>query len=112
MAIPPNWRTTYEMTPASGQGHDELGTTVCLHSLCVHPAFQGRGLGRVLLVGWTQRLRDAGIAKRVALICRERYVKWYEKAGFKLVGESKCQYGGGGWMDMVLEFEEKGSGEF
>jgi ribosomal protein S18 acetylase RimI-like enzyme len=72
----------------------------------VHPDFQARGLGRVLLVSWTQRIRDSGIAERVALICRERYIGFYENAGFRKVGESKCQYGGGGWYDMVMEFSE------
>ncbi|KAH7121269.1 hypothetical protein B0J11DRAFT_590294 [Dendryphion nanum] len=106
MDYPRDWRTNYQFSPASGVGHDELGETVCLHSLCVHPDFQGRGLGRVLLVGWTQRIKEAGGTKRVALICRERYVKWYEKVGFRNLGLSRCQYGGGGWFDMVLEFGE------
>lgn len=104
MDYPKDWREHYQLVPATGVGHNEDGETVCLHSLCVHPNFQDKGLGRVLLVGWTQRIRESGVAKRIALICRERFVAWYEKAGFKKVGESKCQYGGGGWFDMVLEF--------
>ena len=54
---------------------------------------------------WTQRMRDAGLGKRIALICRERLVKFYENAGFMKVGPSACQYGGGGWIDMVMEFD-------
>lgn len=70
----------------------------------MHPDFQKHGLGKVLLLSWVQRIRDLGTGKRIALLCRERLVPWYESAGFKCVGPSKCKYGGGGWMDMVMEF--------
>lgn len=104
MDYPKDWRTKFELAPSCNTGHNEDGQTVCLHSLCVHPDFQDRGLGRVLLVSWTQRIRESGVAKRIALICREKYIRFYENAGFKNVGESKCQYGGGGWHDMVMDF--------
>ncbi|KAF2113329.1 hypothetical protein BDV96DRAFT_496268 [Lophiotrema nucula] len=109
MDYPKDWRTNYQLTPSIG--HNEDGETICLHSLCVHPDFQRKGLGGVLLRGWSQRIKDSGIGKRIALICRERLISWYEKAGFKLVGESKCQYGGGGWFDMVMEFDDVPSGD-
>ena len=102
MEFPSDWRTNYQLTPPTG--HNEDGETVCLHSLCVHPDLQGKGIGAVLLRGWTQRIKDSGVAKRIALLCREHLVAWYEKAGFEKVGPSKCQYGGGGWIDMVMEF--------
>lgn len=102
MDFPADWRDRFQLAPPTG--HNEDGDTVCLHSLCVHPDLHGKGLGAVLLRGWAQRIKDAGIAKRIALICRDRYVAWYEKAGFEKVGPSKCQYGGGGWIDMVMEF--------
>lgn len=106
MDYPKDWRTKYELSPSSKTGHNEDGQTVCLHSLCVHPEFQDRGLGKVLLTSWVQRIRDSGVAKRIALICRDRYIAFYERVGFKKVGESACQYGGGGWFDMAIDFEE------
>ena len=45
------------------------------------------------------------MVKRIALICRERLIPFYEGCGFVVVGRSKCQFGGGGWFDMVMEFE-------
>jgi len=104
MDFPKDWRTNHEMVPSANNGHSEDGKTVCLHSLAVHPDFLGKGLGRVLLVSWTQRIKDAGGVDRIALICREKYIRFYENAGFRKVGESACQYGGGGWYDMVMEF--------
>ncbi|PVI06278.1 acyl-CoA N-acyltransferase [Periconia macrospinosa] len=104
MAFPSDWRTNYRLDPPTG--HHEEGDTICLHSLCVHPSFHKRGLGFVLLKGWTQRIRDAGLGKRIALICHDYLVSFYERAGFKKLGPSACQYGGGNWIDMVMEFSE------
>lgn len=104
MAYPSDWKTKYQFGPSTG--HHEEGDTICLHSLCVHPDLNGKGLGGLLLRAWTQRMRDAGLGKRIALICRERFVKFYESAGFTKVGPSACQYGGGGWIDMVMNFDD------
>jgi ribosomal protein S18 acetylase RimI-like enzyme len=103
MDYPKDWQTKYQLTPITG--HNEDGETVCIHSLCIHPDFAGRGFGQILLKSYVQRIKDSGIAKRLALICRDGLVGYYEKAGFSKVGPSKCQYGGGNWVDMLLEFE-------
>lgn len=103
MDYPKDWQTKYQFTPSTG--HNEDGETVCIHSLCVHPDFAGKGLGQILLKSYVQRIKDSGVAKRIALICRERLIGYYEKAGFSKVGPSKCQYGGGNWVDMVMDFE-------
>jgi ribosomal protein S18 acetylase RimI-like enzyme len=104
MDYPKDFRTNYQLAP--GTGHSEDGQTICLHSLCIHPDFSGKGFGQILLKGYVQRIRDSGVATRIALLCRERLLGFYEKAGFKKVGPSKCQYGGGNWFDMVLDFED------
>ena len=104
MDYPKDWKTNYQLTPSTG--HNEDGQTICLHSLCVHPNFQKKGLGQILLKSYVQRIRDSEVAKRIAIICRERLVGFYEKAGFKRIGPSKCQYGGGEWVDMLLDFDD------
>jgi ribosomal protein S18 acetylase RimI-like enzyme len=103
MNYPKDWQTKYQLTPSTG--HNEDGETVCIHSLCVHPDFVGKGLGKILLKSYCQRIKDSGVAKRIALICREKLIGYYEKAGFSKVGPSKCQYGGGNWVDMIMDFE-------
>ncbi|KAL6711048.1 hypothetical protein ACN47E_006923 [Coniothyrium glycines] len=107
MDYPKDWRTAYQLTPSTG--HNEDGQTVCLHSLCIHPDFAGKGFGQILLKSYVQRIRDSGVATRIALLCRERLIGFYRKAGFKKIGPSKCQYGGGNWIDMVLDFEDDAS---
>ncbi|KAF1832693.1 acetyltransferase [Decorospora gaudefroyi] len=106
MDYPKDWKTNYQLTPSIG--HSEDGQTVCLHSLCVHPNFAHKGLGTILLQSYVQRIKDSGVGSRIALICRDRYIPFYERAGFKKIGPSKCQYGGGNWVDMVLDFEHSG----
>ena len=32
-------------------------------------------------------------------------VPWYEKLGFQSLGQSKAQFGGGGWYDMSFELK-------
>lgn len=104
MDFPKDWTSNYQLAPETG--HNEDGQTICLHSLCVHPDFQRQGLAEILLKSYVQRIRDSEVAKRIAIIVRDRLVGFYEKFGFKKVGPSPCQYGGGNWVDMVLDFED------
>ncbi|KAH9869019.1 hypothetical protein J1614_008096 [Plenodomus biglobosus] len=110
MDYPQDWKSKYQLTPKIG--HNEDGQTICLHSLAVHPDFQKKGFGQVLLKAYVQRIRDSEVAKRISIICRDRFMTFYEKVGFRNVGPSKCQYGGGGWVDMMLDFEEDYRDEF
>jgi GNAT superfamily N-acetyltransferase len=102
MFLPPDWRTLtnpspkfYENTPGEG------GTTVCLHSVAVLPAYQGCGLGSIILKGYISRLRDAKICDRLALITYDKLVGYYERFGFRYAGKSKATFAGVAWVDMV-----------
>ena len=86
-------------------GHKEEGRTVCIHSLAVLPAFQGRGLGKTLLEAYLQRIESHGVAEHVALIAHEHLIPYYERFGFVNRGESECKFGGGGWFDMVKDLD-------
>lgn len=55
----------------SDLGHQEAGRTIVLHSVAILPQFQGRGLGRVLLMAYVQQMNGAGIADRLALIAHD-----------------------------------------
>lgn len=101
-------------------GHQETGQTVGLHSLAVSPKLQGCGVGKMIVKAYLQQMNNSGLASRVSLICQDvgrargrrweypalttvfKYlVRYYERFGFKHKGESKAQFGGGGWHDMV-----------
>ena len=59
---------------------------------------------------YLQRIESHGVADQVALIAHDHLIKFYEGFGFVNQGESKCQFGGGGWYDMVKELDPEGSG--
>ena len=92
-------------SPDPKLGHKEEGRTVCVHSLAVLPGYQGRGLGKTLMKAFLQRIESHGVADRVALIARESIIPYYEKLGFVNKGKSEVQFAGGGWYDLVQEFQ-------
>ncbi|KAI5257216.1 acyl-CoA N-acyltransferase [Aureobasidium subglaciale] len=101
MEIPDNWKTSSALT--SKVGHKEKGRTVAVHSLAVLPSLQSQGLGSTLLKAFVQRLGYVQAADRVALLAHGDLVKFYEKLGFENKGPSKATFGGGNWVDMVLD---------
>ncbi|KAF4304839.1 hypothetical protein GTA08_BOTSDO14216 [Botryosphaeria dothidea] len=90
--------------------HQEEGRTIAIHSLAVEPEFQRRGLGKTLLKAYIQRMQNSGVADRISILTYDRLVPFYESVGFENRGSSKVQYGGGGWVDMVLVFPDNPNG--
>ena len=119
MDYPKDWES--EHPKPSKLGHMEAGRTIALHSVAILPAFQKRGLGRILMMCYMQTMNGAGIADRLALIAHDvsrasilRYscvmpeltllqhkLQWYEKLAFINKGRSECTFCNGGWYDMV-----------
>jgi GNAT superfamily N-acetyltransferase len=94
-------------TPDPTLGHKEDGRTICIHSLAVLPQYQRRGLGKTLMEAYIQRIESHGVADRLALIAHEHLIPYYESFGFVNKGKSECQFGGGGWFDMVRELDSE-----
>lgn len=69
MDYPKDWDS--EKSEPSNLGHQEAGRTIALHSIAVLPQFQGRGIGRVIIMAYMQQMNGAGIADRLALIAHE-----------------------------------------
>lgn len=107
MNVPSNWREQPYPSNAT-VGHQEEGRTIAIHSLAVEPKFQRRGLGKTLLKAYIQRMQNSGVADRISILTYERLVPFYESVGFENRGASKVQYGGGGWVDMVLFYPHPG----
>ena len=87
--------------PEDKRGHHEEGRTICVHSFGVLPAYQGRGLGKVLMKSYQQRMESSGIADRMALLSHEGLVRMYTGLGFSNKGKSDVKFGGGGWTSLV-----------
>ncbi|GAB1318815.1 Polyamine N-acetyltransferase 1 [Madurella fahalii] len=100
MDYPKDWRSRGGR--CADVGHQESGCTVAIHSLAVLPRLHGCGVGKMIVKAYLQQMNNSGLAEKVALICRDHLVSYYERSGFKHVGESKAQFGGGGWHDMPL----------
>ncbi|KAJ4414627.1 hypothetical protein N0V82_007810 [Gnomoniopsis sp. IMI 355080] len=105
MDIPPKWK----IDKGNGEvGHLEGGKVICMHSLAVAPKMQGCGLGKLVIKSFLQQMKTIG-SERVALICQDYLVTYYERFGFKHVGKSSAKFGGGGWHNMIFDLGGGGS---
>ncbi|KAK0718222.1 hypothetical protein B0T26DRAFT_752172 [Lasiosphaeria miniovina] len=100
MDVSKDWRTRGGRS--ADVGHQECGQTIALHSLAVSPKLHGCGIGKMIVKGFIQRMNSLDRTDRVALICQNYLISYYERFGFKNIGESKASFGGGGWYDMVF----------
>ena len=89
--------TAFADTP----GHHENGRTIAVHSLAVLSAYQARGLGKIVMKSYIQRMESSGIADRISLLAHEGLVRFYEGLGFENKGPSEVKFGGGRWTNMV-----------
>jgi predicted GNAT family N-acyltransferase len=107
MKLPSKWqgeRWTFE--DGEAVGHEEGGGTIAIHSLAVLEEHQGKQVGSTLMKSYIHRIREAQIADRIAIIAHDHLVDFYKSFGFEDRGESKCQFGGGGWRDLVSHFRD------
>ncbi|KAJ9609812.1 hypothetical protein H2200_006141 [Cladophialophora chaetospira] len=108
MKIPSDWKTRRSSLPTSTDeepvGHQDMGGTICIHSVAVTPEFQRMGLGSVLMKSYIQRMKDAKIADRLALLAHDHLVPFYKGLGFENMGPSAVTSHGGNWNNMILEF--------
>jgi len=110
MSLPDNWKTRRSSLPGPGDeeplGHQEQGSTIAVHSVAVAVRHQKKGLGSVLLKAYCQRIKDSKIADRIALLAHDHLINFYEGLGFVDMGPSAATFGGGGWHNMILEFND------
>ncbi|KAL8735196.1 MAG: hypothetical protein Q9166_001072 [cf. Caloplaca sp. 2 TL-2023] len=101
MEYPSDWRSRVSFSER--QGHQEHGRTIAIHSLAALPEFKGRGLGKIVMKSYIQRMETSGIADRISLLAHDHLVQYYEALGFQNTGKSEAKFGGGQWFNMCLE---------
>lgn len=115
MKVPADWQTKKRSLPDAGEteylGHEDQGGTIALHSLAVKAEHQRKLVGSTLMKSYINRIKDAAIADRIALLAHDHMISFYESLGFENCGPSACTFGGGGWYDMVLEFPKDQAAE-
>lgn len=89
--------------PNDPRGHKEAGRTIGIHSVVVHPSYQGRSIATLMLRDYIQRLTTQHTADRIALLAHDRLVPFYARLGFIDDGPAKnVTFGGGGWRNLWL----------
>lgn len=90
-------------------GNVDAGKTIGIHSVVIDPKYQGMKLGALLLKDYIQKMSQQYVAETIALLCKEKLIKFYSSVGFTDKGISECRFGGEEWHDMsiVLEHEEE-----
>jgi guanine nucleotide exchange factor len=94
------------LTHESMTVHDPEGKTICVHSVCVDPGCQRRGIGSALLKEYTKRWTD-GPFDGISLIAHEELIKFYVDAGFKLIGKSEVVHGSKPWFELRCSLQSQ-----
>ncbi len=83
-------------------GHDPAAPNVVVMSVVLDPAFQGRGLSTHLMRAFVADMRARGKAS-IHLMCKEVYLPFYEKFGYRFTRPSASGFAGVPWFEMVMD---------
>ncbi|CCD22523.1 polyamine acetyltransferase NDAI_0A03660 [Naumovozyma dairenensis CBS 421] len=72
-----------------GLNHDESSDIVGIHSLVISPDYQKKNLATLLLTDYIQKLSNQDVGKKIVIIAHEPLVPFYERVGFKSVGDNQ-----------------------
>lgn len=87
---------------------DSAGTTVMLHQLYVRPAFQGRGIGGMLLDEIVESFPDATLFRLEVEEANVRAVQFYRSQGFEHTGKTTdCGSRNSGIPALIFERRRK-----
>ena len=89
------------LTHESMSKHEASGTTLCIHSVVVHPDHRRQGIAKHMLQAYLAQLPD--FVTLVVLMCKPRLIPLYEQCGFKLIGVSPVVHGQSPWYEMRHE---------
>ena len=99
--------TASKLTDESMSTHEPDGTTLCIHSVVVDATYRRQGLATWMLLEYVERVREAGVATRILLICKEYLLGFYQGCGFTNLGPSDVVHGADPWILMGLDLDKK-----
>jgi len=88
------------LTHDSMSRHEEKGTSVCIHSVCVDVPYRRKGVALKILEEYSKRLSEDPSIHRLLLIAHEELVQLYERAGFEYRGKSSVEHGSRLWFEL------------
>ncbi|KAJ2660379.1 hypothetical protein IWW48_002963 [Coemansia sp. RSA 1200] len=101
------------VTHDSMSTHDPKGSTACIHSVCVHPEWQRKGVATKLLKLYPQTVRrynstigeseERAKITRLAMMARKDLVPFYQRAGYTNCGQSTVVHGTEEWYDCICD---------
>ncbi|KAJ1668686.1 hypothetical protein IW140_002026 [Coemansia sp. RSA 1813] len=105
------------VTHDSMSTHDPKGSTACIHSVCVDPKWQRKGVATKLLELYPDTVRQynssvedtsqkAKIA-RLAMLAREDLVPFYQQVGYTNLGQSSVVHGAEKWYDCIFDIQKR-----
>lgn len=69
--------------------NDEASEVIAIHSVVIHPDYQGQNLARFLMTDYIQKLSQQEVCKKITIIVHEHLFKFYEKLGFVKLSENE-----------------------
>lgn len=93
-----------KLTEHSMKEHEPTGQTLCLHSVCVQPEQQRKGIATSMVKAYLVYVQQTcPQIQSVQLICKEDLIPLYKAAGFRLLGVSEVVHGKSLWHDMIYD---------
>lgn len=99
---------SYITLESMGLVHDESSDVIGIHSVVIDPEFQKKNLATLLLTDYIQKMSNQEVGRKIVIIAHEPLVPFYERVGFKVVGENKqvlkdAAFANSKWIDMERE---------
>ncbi|MDR0235743.1 GNAT family N-acetyltransferase [Acinetobacter sp.] len=82
-------------------GHTPSGAHLVIMSVVVDPKLQGQGYAAKLMNAFIKQAKLLN-KRSIYLMCKEEYIKFYEKFGFKFTQVSESSHGSEKWFEMQL----------
>lgn len=100
--------STFITLESMGKTHSESSETIGIHSVVISKNYQRKNLATLLLTDYIQKLSNQEVGKKIAIIAHEPLVPFYERVGFKVVGENTdvskdATFANVKWIDMIRE---------